>query len=77
MTPTAGEKCRCAVPVSDDKDPVPQAVEALERLCGEHGMTPVDIRLVSAGPWTETIGGIGRPYEEITIHIYEATTVAA
>jgi len=47
-------------------------VDGQEAVCLCHGLTATGVRLVSAGDWTEPIGGLG-PYEGVTLHIYEAT----
>jgi hypothetical protein len=72
--PTKGARCRVAIPVPDGNtiSPQAQAITALQTMCSAHGLTAVDVHLVSAGTWAESVGG-GGPVDGYELHIYEAT----
>jgi hypothetical protein len=75
FAPTAGEKCRVDIFMREDLegyDPLPDATDALQRLCRPHGFKPQDIHLASMKPWTEPIGGV-EPVAGLTVCTYEAT----
>lgn len=71
------ETCAVKVPVvrgiePDKEQLLTDATEALSRLCAEHGMKAIDVRLASEEPWTEPLGEVG-PRTDMDLYTYNAT----